>query len=628
MKKILLALCVLSITLSSLSFADTSPASPAFNATTQHPPYTLEDKLVLGRLENIYLNDVAALNGIPFTGKIDTGADTTSMHATNIHVSSGHPQFRDLHDQKLMQSLTQFEPIDKVRYADWNAELFRPYDIKVSFTITHPYTGKSIEITRPIMRIGVIRNRTQEQPILRPTVTLPLTIADKTVLTEVNLTDRSQFSAPILIGKTFLNHNAWVLAGYDYLQQQKHAQLIGKKETVTIGGLNQKISYSLSNNYSSLHATNIQIDDDNQQVSFAVEDSQGHSQSLVLPLARMLNVGGEDRPMVFAPIKTPQQPTQYWLVYLSDRSKYGTQLRLGKNTLNTHFMIDTGKKSLLEGKPKTFNPNSKAMQVSSSESLLLDGIPLAAQPSLTVKTPLLKVASFEMFEKKGKEWVTYFLSSAHGEAKQFSKPINKKLKVGDSIRPVVFGTFMLYGQPVEMPYAIDVLAENETDDYFVIGQKMSQDGVLINMRSEHLLDVYPLFKAGHIEMAQIEGLKVAVKLDTGADVSSINAQNIKRFNDNGKKMVSFTYENDQGLKQEFTREVVDTMTITAKKGEQATTRPVVEMHVTLGQLEKKIRVNLQDRSRFHYSMIVGKNFLKYGALVASESNYLITNPSE
>lgn len=48
------------------------------------------------------------------------------------------------------------------------------------------------------------------------------------------------------------------------------------------------------------------------------------------------------------------------------------------------------------------------------------------------------------------------------------------------------------------------------------------------------------------------------------------------------------------------------------------------MHVKLGDLEKKIRVNLQDRGRFHYSMILGKNFLKHGALVASETNYIVT----
>jgi len=621
MKKILLAL---SLSLAApLVLADQSSAT--INASTQSPIYTLDDKLVLGRVESVYLNEIEALQGVSFAGKIDTGADTTSMHATNIRVSSSHPQFSHLKDQELMKALVDFDPIDNVDYDDWNAELFAPYSVEVTFTIKHPHTGENVEITRPIEHVGVIRNRTQKEPILRPTIALPMTIAGKTVMTEVNLTDRSQFSAPILIGKTFLDNNAWVYAGYDYLQEQQNAQLIGKKETVEIAGVKQKVSYSLHNNYSALHATNIKIDANKQQVSFDIEDGNGSSESLTRPLVRMLNVSGKKRPMVFIPVETNGAETQYWFVYLTDRSKFNSQLRLGKGTLNRRFMIDTSAAALLANKPKTISSKPKAMQVSGEESLLLDGIELVAEPSLVVKTPLLKVASFEIFDKNGKEWVTYYLTDQNGEAQQFSKPINKTLKVGDSTRPVVFGTFTLYGEKVELPYAIDVLDQDETKDYFIIGQKMSKNGVLINTRTDHLLDSYPLFKAGHIEVAQVEGLSFPVKLDTGADVSSINAQNIKQFEQDGKPMVSFTYQNDLGMEKDFTLEVVDSMKIRAKKGEKPTIRPVVEMQVKLGELEKKIRVNLKDRSRFHYSMILGKNFLKYGAVVGSEHNYILTD---
>ncbi|OAJ96094.1 putative ATP-dependent zinc protease [Vibrio bivalvicida] len=621
MKKILLALSISLV--SSYVLADQS--STTINASTQSPVYTLDDKLVLGRVESVYLNEIEALTGVSFAGKIDTGADTTSMHATNIRVSSSHSKFSHLKDQELMKALVDFAPIDNVDYDDWNAELFAPYGVEVTFTIKHPHTGENIQITRPIEHVGVIRNRTQKEPILRPTIALSMTIAGKTVMTEVNLTDRTQFSAPILIGKTFLDNNAWVYAGYDYLQEQQNAQLIGKKEAVEIAGVKQKVSYSLQNNYSALHATNIKVDNKKQQVSFDIEDDNGNRSTLTRPLVRMLNVSGTKRPMVFIPVETNDAETQYWFVYLTDRSKFNSQLRLGKGTLNRRFMIDTSAVSLLAGTPQTMSSKSKAMQVSGEESLLLDGIELTAEPSLVVKTSLLKVASFEIFDKNGKEWVTYYLTDQNGEAQQFSKPINKTLKVGDSTRPVVFGTFTLYGEKVELPYAIDVLDQDETKDYFIIGQKMSKNGVLINTRTDHLLDSYPLFKAGHIEVAQVEGLSFPVKLDTGADVSSINAQNIKQFEKDGKPMVSFTYKNDLGMEKDFTLEVVDSMKIRAKKGEQPTIRPVVEMQVKLGELEKKIRVNLKDRSRFHYSMILGKNFLKYGAVVGSEHNYILTD---
>ena len=542
----------------------------------------------------------------------------------NIHITSSHSKFKDLQDTALMEALISTPEIDDVTYDDWDAELFAPYQVTVSFDMENPYNNEIVSINSPLTRVGVIRNRTSKKPIVRPTVTLPMTIADTTVMTEVNLTDRSQFSAPVLIGKTFLNDNAWVFAGYDYLQQQKQAKLIGRKEQVNIGGISQNISYSMSNNYTSLHATNIKVDSKTQQVSFEISDANGNTTALTRPLERMIKVGGQQRPMVYIPVTMHNQKRHYWLVYLSDRSQFHSQIRLGQETLNQHFMIDPSATGLLSASEKTFNSKSKALQISGQETLSLDDVTLKAEPSLVVKTPLLKVPSFEIYQDRGKDWVTYYLSTADGDAKQFSKPINKKLKVGNSIRPVVFGTFIIHGQEVELAYAIDVLDEDEDNEHFVIGQKMSNQGVLINTRSDNLLDSYPLFKAGHIEVAQIDQLSFPVKLDTGADISSINAQNIHLFKQANQQMVSFDYQNDLGMEKSFTLPVVDKMTVTAKAGEKATVRPVVEMFVKLGTLEKKVRVNLQDRSRFHYSMILGKNFLKYGAVVSSDKNYILT----
>ncbi|NVD05336.1 peptidase [Vibrio sp. JPW-9-11-11] len=625
MKKLFLALTLL--TFSSLSgsvFANSSHQDATIHATSNAPVYQLDGKLVLGRVENVYLNSIDDLQQVPIAGKIDTGADTTSLHASNIHITSDHPKFKALQDEALLQALIDYPAIDDVAYRAWNAELFVPYQVTVSFELTHPYDSEPVAVSLPLTRVGVIRNRTQTKPIVRPTVTLPMTIAGVTVETEVNLTDRRQFSAPILVGKTFLENNAWVFAGFDYLQQQPQAQLVGKNEQIKIAGITQSLSYSLSNRYSALHATNINIDTQAQQVSFDIHDANGNTSTLTRPLVRMLKVSGEARPMVYIPVTLHSELRRHWLVYLSDRSQFSSQVRLGQETLNQYFMLDTSGQSLLSDSATRFNPKSKALQVSGQESLNLDGVVLAAEPSLYVKTPLLRVSSFEIYQDRGKDWVTYYLSTPDGEAKQFSKPINKKLKVGNAIRPVVFGTFVIHGQEIELPYAIDVLAPDQQKERFIIGRKMSPHGVLINTRSDHLLDSYPLFKAGHIEVAQIDQLSFPVKLDTGADISSINAQNIKLFKQSGQQMVSFEYQNDLGMRQAFTLPVVDSITITAKAGEKPTVRPVVELFVKLGTLEKKVKVNLQDRSRFHYSMILGKNFLKYGAVVSSDENYILT----
>ncbi|MGI3065416.1 ATP-dependent zinc protease family protein [Vibrio diabolicus] len=618
MKKMSLALALTSALLvAPLSWAQ------SISATTQDLVYQLDDKLVLGRVESVYYSDIPELKAVPFIGKIDTGADTTSMHAENIHVSSSHPDYQNLKDNELLWAI-----IDDLggTKAKWDADTFKPYQVKVSFTVPHPYTGKEIQITDDLERVSAIRSRTSKKPILRPTIKMPMTIAGHTVDTEVNLTKRTQFSSPILIGKTYLDNNAWVFAGYDYLQEQPSAKMIGKKETVEVEGVPYKISISTTSRYTNVHALDIKVDKKNNAVSFTLEGENGKRHPMTLPLVRMLKTTKSERPLVYLPVKIDENETQRWLVYLRDRSKFSSQIRLGQDVASQHFVIDTDRENLLGGVEKTFKSalKSKPLVISPEEQVTIDGYTVPAYPTFTVKTPLLRVNGFEVTEKGKDESVTFYLMNDEGKEEKITKPVVKKLKVGSTVRPVVDGDFLFGSKETSMEFALDVLDEDETQPFFVFGHDIAKGGVLLNTRADHLLDARPLFKAGHIEVAEVEGMSFPVKLDTGADVSSINAKDIKRFQKDGKDMVSFTYENDLGMTKAFTREVVDVMRITAKKGEKANERPVVEMHVKLGELEKKIRVNLQDRGRFHYSMILGKNFLKHGAVVSSDTNYIVT----
>ncbi|HHX8695480.1 TPA: ATP-dependent zinc protease family protein [Vibrio diabolicus] len=618
MKKMSLALALTSALLvAPLSWAQ------SISATTQDPVYQLDDKLVLGRVESVYYSDIPELKAVPFIGKIDTGADTTSMHAENIHVSSSHPDYQNLKDNELLWAIVDDLGGTK---AKWDADTFKPYQVKVSFTVPHPYTGKGIQITDDLERVSAIRSRTSKKPILRPTIKMPMTIAGHTVDTEVNLTKRTQFSSPILIGKTYLDNNAWVFAGYDYLQEQPSAKMIGKKETVEVEGVPYKISISTTSRYTNVHALDIKVDKKNNAVSFTLEGENGKRHPMTLPLVRMLKTTKSERPLVYLPVKIDENETQRWLVYLRDRSKFSSQIRLGQDVASQHFVIDTDRENLLGGVEKTFKSalKSKPLVISPEEQVTIDGYTVPAYPTFTVKTPLLRVNGFEVTEKGKDESVTFYLMNDEGKEEKITKPVVKKLKVGSTVRPVVDGDFLFGSKETSMEFALDVLDEDETQPFFVFGHDIAKGGVLLNTRADHLLDARPLFKAGHIEVAEVEGMSFPVKLDTGADVSSINAKDIKRFQKDGKDMVSFTYENDLGMTKAFTREVVDVMRITAKKGEKANERPVVEMHVKLGELEKKIRVNLQDRGRFHYSMILGKNFLKHGAVVSSDTNYIVT----
>ncbi|MEZ9607876.1 ATP-dependent zinc protease [Vibrio cyclitrophicus] len=622
MKKIPLALTLLSTLLFS-QYALATDTSP----TTQNPTYELDGKAVLGRTENVYLSSVQGLKDVPFIGKIDTGAETTSMHAEDIHVKSTNADYKNLKDKELMAAITEdLLNNSDVDYDDWNGSTFAKYEAVVSFKVQNPRTGDMVLIEAPLERVSMIRSRTSSTPLLRPTVKMSLTIADQELKTDVNLTDRSHFSAPVLIGKTFLADNALVFAGYDYLQEQENATVVGRKEVVSISGMAMNATFSLKNRYSILHSKNIDVDKKNNEVTFDMVDNDGKQKEMTLPLVRMLSVSGKKRPLVYVPVQLDENITKDVLVYLRDRSSSESQLRFGTSTASELFMIDTNAENILSEGSESFSDVAKKSEpliISPEEDITLDGFPMKAVASFTVNTPLLKVDSFEMTGKGKDASVEFFLIDANGEQQKVIKKIIKKLRVGDDVRPVVSGEFLGAGKVRQQEFAIDVLNSNEKESYFVLGKKMAKDGVYVNTRSDYLLKSEPLFKVGHIEVVEVNGMKFPAKLDTGADVSSMNAVNIKRFKKDGQDMVSFTYQNNQGDKQDFTKPVIDVMRIKAKKGEKVNIRPVVEMKVKLGDLEKEVRVNLQDRSRFEYSMILGKNFLKHGAVVSSNEDYLL-----
>ncbi|WP_413285422.1 ATP-dependent zinc protease [Vibrio sp. MA40-2] len=595
--------------------------------TTQNPAYMLEGKSVFGRVENVYFTEKQQYMNIPFDGKIDTGADTTSIHAENIHIQSTHPKYKNFTDNELLKHI-----VDEFGGAksDWLLKEFdtseRDLKLIVTFNVTNPYTGDVLQFEKPLARVSVVRSRTSKEPLYRPVIELKMKIGDVEVSTEASLTDRSNFSTPILIGKSFLKDNAWVFAGYDFLQQQPNASLIGREEVMNVAGIPMNVSVSLTSKSSVLHATNIKVDKDNRQVSFDTQDNADNSNSYTLPLVGMIKFADIERPEVYVPVKVDGHFDIMLHVYLKDRSNYSSQLRLGTEVLSKNFVISASEKQLLDKPKESFSQRVKdknPLVISPEEQIMIDGVEISAVPDLRVKTPLLKVASFEMSSADQGSQVTYFLEDDQG-MKKFIKPVLKKIKVGDSIRPVVQARLEANGKYTEYNIALETLDKNEKP-IFLIGQKTAKGGVIINTRTTLLLESHDLIKAGYIENATVEGLSFPVKLDTGADVSSMHAQNIKLYKKDGVDMVDFVYENEQGDKQSFTRKVVRMMTIKAKDGEKANFRPVVKMDVQIGDIKEQVKVNLQDRSRFKYSMIIGKNFLRHGVVVTSDKRFLLND---
>lgn len=603
-------------------------ASPAYAEPTQYESIfesrtEIDNKVVLGRTEFVYFPAIPPLNQIGIPGKIDTGADSTSLHAENIVITSNDPVFSGLKGEELIDAIAkEYDALNSTRLRDREDKT----NIKVSFGIRHPYSGELIQLEKPLLRLAMIKSR-GENHLVRPVVELDLTIAGQTVRTEVNLANRKRFSYPILVGKTFLRDTAWVDAGFDYLQAQQDASIIGRKEQAVIETVPVEVSTSFKSRYSSVHAVDININHADRTVSFTLVGSDKTRKRLTKPLSRMLKFSNAERPMVYLPVQLGDS-RQYIQVYLKDRSFSRSQLRLGTEALNQYFVVNLGESYLgktgLQQASSLTNDDSVLM-MSGTETVSIDGVKVNAGPSGAIKTPILNVARIDEEKTDYGRMVDYRVVDAEGRKYPSDKPIKRKIRVGEQVRPIIGTEIKLPDSLILKDIALEMSDHRDGQySYLKVSPSLVPGPVLVNTRTTYLLDKQPPVPAGYIEQASLANMQFPVKLDTGADVSSMHATDINIFSQNGKQMVSFTYSNHQGDVHFFTRELVKTMRIKTRPGEKAASLYVVKMKVQLGDIEKEIDVNLRDRSRFEYSMILGKNFLNSNIIVSSDQQYILT----
>lgn len=119
-------------------------------------------------------------------------------------------------------------------------------------------------------------------------------------------------------------------------------------------------------------------------------------------------------------------------------------------------------------------------------------------------------------------------------------------------------------------------------------------------------------------------LVLPARIDTGAAVSSINAQDMTFFERDGKSWVRFAMLNpDDGDAVTIERPVNRYTDV--RVGGELQNRPVVSMTLVMGPLEEQLDVNLADRSGYAYQVLVGRNFLK-DRVVVDVSQALTTTP--
>lgn len=135
-----------------------------------------------------------------------------------------------------------------------------------------------------------------------------------------------------------------------------------------------------------------------------------------------------------------------------------------------------------------------------------------------------------------------------------------------------------------------------------------QKTTVVNRRPSNII--------GAVEPIYILPLKSAfdARIDTGATTSSLDADDIKEFERDGEKWVSFTITNRQsGEKHEFERPIVDSVKI--KRIEDREHRVKVNMAVSFGGEKFTAEFTLADRDKFEYQILIGRNILSGRAIV-------------
>ena len=130
---------------------------------------------------------------------------------------------------------------------------------------------------------------------------------------------------------------------------------------------------------------------------------------------------------------------------------------------------------------------------------------------------------------------------------------------------------------------------------------------------------------GAVEWAAVgrSELMMEARIDTGADTTSIHADNIQLVEKDGRRYVRFVLvepETGRQVRQELR---LRRRVLIKQSNGLRDRRFVVRMWVAVGDARSHIDVNLTDRSDFEYPMLIGRNFLTDSLIVDVSRHHTI-----
>ena len=123
-----------------------------------------------------------------------------------------------------------------------------------------------------------------------------------------------------------------------------------------------------------------------------------------------------------------------------------------------------------------------------------------------------------------------------------------------------------------------------------------------------------------IYLPKFDDFAIKAKVDTGARTSALHATQIKEYDSNGKKLVSFRLH--QSSKHiDISTQLIRYLKITSSFGDSEI-RPLIRLKIRLGERSWFTEVTLTKRNRMTYPMLIGRNTLMKKYLIHSHKSYL------
>lgn len=147
--------------------------------------------------------------------------------------------------------------------------------------------------------------------------------------------------------------------------------------------------------------------------------------------------------------------------------------------------------------------------------------------------------------------------------------------------------------------------------------KKSEEFVRKQSEMAHEIEKYPLGIIGEVETVRLPDFKSSfeARVDTGATTCSIDAFDIKNFERDGRKWVSFKIKSrTSGEQKSFELPIVRIVPI-KRHGMPDQQRFSVMLNIKIGHLTLEREFTLTDRSSFDYQVLLGRNLLSGIAVV-------------